>query len=102
MWPKNQDVLAVNLRHPGDASPNQGMPWDPTVDFHFMWANTQDFMPLRTHSYIYIYSWSDPRTCILVGGYTHIYILFVYYNIYIYAYIYIHTILCIFIEFGLV
>lgn len=30
----------------GDASPNQGMPWDPTVDFHFMWANTQDFMSL--------------------------------------------------------
>ena len=22
------------------------MPWDPTVDFQFMWENTQDFMPL--------------------------------------------------------
>eukprot|EP00913_Durusdinium_trenchii_P012148 g11409.t1 len=26
------------------------MPWDPTVDFQFMWANTQDFMSLW-HSY---------------------------------------------------
>ena len=31
---------------PGDGSPNQSMPWDPTVDFQFMWANTQDFMYL--------------------------------------------------------
>jgi len=30
----------------GEGSPNQSMPWDPTVDFQFMWANTQDFMSL--------------------------------------------------------
>ena len=30
----------------GEASPNQDMPWDPTIDFKFMWANTQSFMSL--------------------------------------------------------
>jgi len=31
-----------------EASPNQDMPWDPTVDFKFMWANTRNFMSLWT------------------------------------------------------
>ncbi len=30
----------------GDASGGQTMPWDPTIDFSFMWRNTQDFMSL--------------------------------------------------------